>query len=66
MIMSQEQAFLKARAKLQALCELVARAGREGSRMDEVERASVRRVAAADTRIATGFLTASGEHVQSL
>jgi hypothetical protein len=38
MIMSQEQAFLKAQSQLSALCKLVREAGRERLRMDEVER----------------------------
>ncbi|MCI0356302.1 MAG: ISKra4 family transposase [Acidobacteria bacterium] len=38
MIMSQEQAFLKADAQLVALCQFVRGAGREKLRMDEVER----------------------------
>jgi hypothetical protein len=38
MIMSQEQAFLKADAQLAALCEFIRGAGREKLRMDEVER----------------------------
>jgi hypothetical protein len=38
MIMSQEQAFLKADAQLAALCEFIRGAGREQLRMDKVER----------------------------
>jgi hypothetical protein len=40
MMMSQEQAFLKARAQLQALCRLIVQAGEEEWRIDEVERAT--------------------------
>jgi hypothetical protein len=38
MIMSQEQAFLKAESQLLALCQLVRDAGRKPLRMDELER----------------------------
>lgn len=38
MIMSREQAFLKARSQLEHLCKLVVQASEEGWRVDEVER----------------------------
>ena len=38
MIMSQEQAFLKAQEQLESIVGFVRAAGREGLRIDEVER----------------------------
>ena len=48
MIMSREEAFLKARAQLQTLCELIVKAGEEEWRVDDVERAARRRAIPVD------------------
>ena len=61
MIMSQEQAFLKAYSQLQAMCELVARAGEEGWRVDEVERAVFSQLMAAGLTLLQGFVRTAGD-----
>ena len=37
-MMAQEKQFLKSQVQFEALCELVQQAGRDGLRMDEIER----------------------------
>lgn len=61
MIMSQEQAFLKAYSQLQAMCELVAKAGQQGWRVDEVERAVFSQLMAAGLTLLQGFARTAGE-----
>ena len=61
MIMSQEQAFLKARSLLQALCELVAQAGEEEWRIDEVERATFAELLTIGTNLLQGFVNQAGD-----
>jgi hypothetical protein len=61
MIMSQEQAFLKARSLLQALCALVAQAGEEGWRIDEVERATFAELLMIGQSLLQGFVDQAGE-----
>jgi hypothetical protein len=61
MIMSQEQAFLKARSLLEALCELVAQAGEEEWRIDEVERATFTELLTIGRSLLQGFVNQAGD-----
>ena len=61
MSMSQEQAFLKAYSQLQAMCELVAKAGEEGWRVDDVERAVFSQLMAAGLTLLQGFVQTAGD-----
>jgi hypothetical protein len=61
MIMSQEQALLKARSQLQALSELIVRAGEEGWRIDEVERVSFAELLSIGKSLLQGFVNQAGD-----
>jgi hypothetical protein len=61
MIMSQEQAFLKADGQLAALCEFIRGAGREKLRMDEVERELFSQLLLVGLTLLEGHVAAQGD-----
>jgi hypothetical protein len=59
-MMAQEQDFLKARQQFDRLCELVRQAGREGWRMDEIERELMPRLMWLGREFLEGHVQAQG------
>ena len=60
-MMTQEQDFLKARQQFDRLCELVRQAGREGWRMDEMERELMPRLMWLGREFLEGHVQAQGK-----
>lgn len=61
MIMSREEAFLKARAQLQTLCELIVKAGEEEWRVDDVERAAFAELLEIGQKLLQAFVNEAGD-----
>lgn len=61
MIISQEKAFLKAQAQLQAICCFVERAATDGQRIDQVERELFSRLLAVGLTLIEAFVAAQGD-----
>jgi len=61
MIISQEEAFLKSRKQLQAMCRFVEQAAEEGQRIDEVERELFTQLLAVGHTLLQAFVAAQGD-----
>jgi len=61
MIISQEKAFLKAQAQLQAICRFVERAATDGQRIDQAERELFSQLLAVGLTLLMAFVAAQGD-----
>src|SRR5260370_26295883 len=61
MIMTQEQAFLKAQQQLQTLIDFVGRASAEQQRLDQVERGLLSHLLELALSLLTAFVAAAGD-----
>src|SRR5450631_3594667 len=61
MMITQEREFLKARAKLDRLIEIVQQAGREHTRVDEVERSIFTELLSTGFHLVSAFVAAAGD-----